>query len=388
MRTVDLLNLLITIANVAAVAFWWRSWRQTRKPAVTAMLLALVMLCLSMLIETSPVVTPVPAGLTWLWITIVVHLIVLVSDYWWQVFALRVRWPIAQALARARWRRNLTIIVGAVMVVCFAIGPLRLGLDNISSNYGGKSGVLPYLIAWEGYHALTMASLVVLALGAKHIPDPWLRFGVWVIGLGGASGFIWACHRIIYTALVALGTPPPWPDYGATGVGTVLLTTSASTLAIGVLIPPLGQIYAHRRAERLLLPLWRDLTSANPDVVFPERSVSTLRARATEIRDVLIGPLRSFLDPAVEREARSKAEASGLRDDELRVTVDAAVIAAALAAQRRGAPVQAVEPVVISSPDDANEAADVAWLARIASAYMKSPIVAAIRESERERVDK
>ena len=107
MRTVDLLNLLITIADYAALIFWLRSWRQSRKPAVTAMVLALLMLSLSVSFGASNVVFPVPTGLASLWITLIVHCLVLGSDYWWQVFALRVVLPLDETVRPTRWRRNV-----------------------------------------------------------------------------------------------------------------------------------------------------------------------------------------------------------------------------------------------------------------------------------------
>ncbi|WP_425470658.1 DUF6545 domain-containing protein [Saccharothrix australiensis] len=104
-------------------------------------------------------------------------------------------------------------------------------------------------------------------------------------------------------------------------------------------VPPIGARWEARRAHARLAPLWEAVTAVAPEPVYGNGNRGTddrLRVRITEIRDVLIGPLHSYLDPAlVQRVTRRAAE---LGEPEHQAQAIGEAVAAAVEAKRRGLP--------------------------------------------------
>jgi hypothetical protein len=104
-----------------------------------------------------------------------------------------------------------------------------------------------------------------------------------------------------------------------------------------------------------------------------------LYRRVIEIRDGLL-PLRCYRDPEVRIRARQCGEAVGLTGDELRATVAAAQLKAALNARAQGR----VAPANPRDSADDRETfelrrgndltTEAAWLGQIARAYIRSPV--------------
>jgi uncharacterized protein DUF6545 len=133
----------------------------------------------------------------------------------------------------------------------------------------------------------------------------------------------------------------------------------------------------HRRWYRLLRPLWTALCRVDRDIAFlPPRPVLVealtvtrigfrLHRRVVEIRDVLIGPLRRHLDPAVLYRARESA--ADLPEPHRGAVAEAACIAAAVRAHERNLPPRQDNPPVlrIEATDLDGEAA---WPAMVSQA--------------------
>jgi hypothetical protein len=124
--------------------------------------------------------------------------------------------------------------------------------------------------------------------------------------------------------------------------------------------------------------LWQALRDAFPQITLPEgphRDLSfRLYRRVIEIDDGKL-LLRPWLDPAVTDAATRAAMASGLRDDDLRATIEATEIATALDAYADGAP--AITPLPAHAPPDVTDLpSEAARLATVATAFRSSPLVA------------
>ncbi|GAA4864111.1 DUF6545 domain-containing protein [Saccharopolyspora rosea] len=99
-----------------------------------------------------------------------------------------------------------------------------------------------------------------------------------------------------------------------------------------------------------------------------------LARRLVEIRDGLL-LLAPYRDPALDAELRTASADPAV--------VEAARVAAALSAHRRGAPPRPdpPEPPAVQAADVASETA---WLRRVARAYHRSPVVARYRRAGKE----
>jgi hypothetical protein len=134
---------------------------------------------------------------------------------------------------------------------------------------------------------------------------------------------------------------------------------------------------ADRQSFRRLLPLWRALTDAFPEVRFDTlgdwRDIGTrLYRQVIEICDAQLA-LRPYCDATVRAEVDDLAARSGLAGADRRAATQAALIAGGLAARAAGVPPSTGISDVIavtSTPLDS----EVAWLERVAVAYVRSPL--------------
>jgi hypothetical protein len=172
-------------------------------------------------------------------------------------------------------------------------------------------------------------------------------------------------------------------------VFTVALPSASVLLCvIGVALPVLGggvagmwRFWRHVWMLRALRPLWERMRHTFPQIVLPEHGTRgrldpafRMYRRVIEIGDGR-AMLRPYMRPGVSAATASAAARLGLRGDELRATVEAAEIVAALRARRNA---DCFDPP--PRPDHANAevpdlTAEAAWLVKVARAYATSPIV-------------
>lgn len=175
-------------------------------------------------------------------------------------------------------------------------------------------------------------------------------------------------------------------------MSSILSATAVAFIALGAtltawapwIIRPVRWVGSYR-ACRQIEPLWSALCGALPHVVRqPAKGVDfRLYRRIIEIRDCQLA-LRIFVHPQVASWTTIADQANGIVGDELAVLVEAAIIAAALEAQRIGHRYQDESSTAPESrPIAPSIDAEARWLTGISAAFIRSPIVAASRQRVR-----
>jgi hypothetical protein len=167
---------------------------------------------------------------------------------------------------------------------------------------------------------------------------------------------------------------------------SVLLASAGMTLPVlaGATIAA-WRFWRHLRMLHALGPLWERLRNTFPETRLPEHGTRgrldpafRLYRRAIEIADGR-RMLLPYMRPEVSAAAAAAATRFGLDGDDLRATVEAAEIVAAIRARRSMSGVY--DPQGYDSPLGHADAevpdlwAETAWLVKVARAYATSPIV-------------
>lgn len=274
------------------------------------------------------------------------------------------------------------------LVTFYLLGPLPNRLPTISSRYAASPWVTEYQLIVVTFLSLT--SGVLFWLGARysrHAARGPLRTALRLIQIGGGLSVLSLLHRLVVLLVLSAGGTLPWYESGADGVQSYLITPALLCILAGITMPKWGPRLLtwrrRRRWYRQLRPLWivlyetdREIALLPPRPGWVEALTVTrigfrLQRRVVEIRDVLIGPLRGYLDPAVLDRANELA--AGL--PERAAVAEAACIAAALRAREQGsAPRQDSAALLHTEATDLD--GEAAWLATVSQALSRSPIVA------------
>jgi hypothetical protein len=180
----------------------------------------------------------------------------------------------------------------------------------------------------------------------------------------------------------------PWAENGTAGVQLLFLAPAVVCIAAGLTVPFLGPraLRAWRRQVtfRRLGPLASALAAASPHG-FPQAAARPrggdvrLLTRVIGIRDCLIGPLRSHLDPELYAAAYGRAIAEGMCGNQATAIAEATCIGAALRGSRALAPTFSRQPPTLRLGADLD--AEAAWLAEVSQAYAHSQLVRRLIES-------
>jgi hypothetical protein len=370
---------VVLIVLVSFAFFFWYGSVAGSKPSVHAMCRALGFLGMALSLSLAMVV--VSPGLVSGLLQAVENTVTLVSAYNLMVFCLLTGNPGRQVSQRIRSRRRILHVALVVLIGCYVAGPLQNDLPAINGTYAEDSFVLAYQATFAAYLGLAMINVVWLSHQAEKANVPrFLLAGMRLLKVGAVVGLLYVLHRFAYSAAAAAGMQPPWQEYGPVGVATWLILAAVGSLMAGVLVPPLGARWDLRSATRAITPLWRDLIDAAPELRFEQAGVPSVRARVTEIRDVLLGPLRPYLDPEVSSRATERvSDVDHLTELDRRATVDAAVIAVAVRAKSNGLPPLTTTPADMTGHEQ-HGIDDAAWLARVGNAYTTSRIVREVTE--------
>jgi hypothetical protein len=177
--------------------------------------------------------------------------------------------------------------------------------------------------------------------------------------------------------------------------GSVALPLEMGTevlLLAGVMIPAAGDRLGALvrwagdcRSYRRLRPLWLALHETDPglslvphgDARFWHRDVGFLLYRQViEIRDGQLA-LRPYVHPDASEVARALGRRAGLPEEEVRAAVEAATIAAGIAAKARGHDAGGAPPAPPPPPVGPDLDAEVTWLTKVSRAFATSPVVPA-----------
>ncbi|MGW6709188.1 MAB_1171c family putative transporter [Streptomyces sp. NPDC054956] len=226
------------------------------------------------------------------------------------------------------------------------------------------------------------------------------RWGLRTTSVGCGFALVYAAYKLFALVSIGLGlglvpdharcSTPLTPlrcafSVSAPAVAVLLITVG---LTLPALLWPLSQL-RRRRWERnsftALEPLWREVTSAVPEVVLDPGTTDTdthdidldfhLHRRVIEINDCVLA-LRRYRQASVRDTAAAEAARRGTAgtpggDAE----VEAAVIAAAVAAKHAGVTPEGEEapPATGTASRKGDLQAETAWLLLVAKAYVPHP---------------
>ncbi|MCA6094064.1 hypothetical protein LE181_18090 [Streptomyces sp. SCA3-4] len=340
--------------------------------------LAIVMIALAMSMHLEPVT----AALAHVvpdehWIDLTKHLFSIVD-------AAAVLWFILGAADRSR---HTTPVFGTAAAVMAALVLLDLSAPPHARNQIAPDPATPgvpdaYWWLFFLFHLLADTTCgIVCWLYGRHGTPRLLRLGLRLFGTGTLlASLLWVLK------LVYLHTRSP--DLGP--LFSPVTGAEAWFMAVGAALPVALQLRTrrdHRRTYRGLAPLWRDLTSASPDVVLrPDNRLSALAMplqlrlyrRVIEIRDAMI-VLRNYVTPATLDAVRRHVAAQDVPVHLVEAHVTACWLSAALDARRNGHAPQS-QTVNLVGPAAADLDEETANLLHVAAAY-RSPSTGTYRES-------
>lgn len=319
----------------------------------------------------------------------------LVASWSVQAFLLHLNFPgdrATRGIRRAGW-----VLVGSLslMVVLFTLAPLDEAALDFTRRYGATPFILEYRLVFMAYLGLALVTVVRLSwrYAALSSGRPALRLGMRLVAAGGVVGLGYAAHEGLFVLAHRLGLPYPVPQaeiitqvFIAGAVGLTITGSTMPSWGPRVGIPALCRRVSRYATYQRLRPLWLALYRACPEIaLLPPRSALAdaltvrglgfcLSRRVVEIWDGRLA-LRPYLDARDLERARALCERAGLLEEESRVEIEAAGIAAALRAKAAGR--LAGKMVSPPSPDGPDLDGDAAFLARVALAYEHSPIVRA-----------
>lgn len=322
--------------------------------------------------------------------------LVLIASWTVQAYLFHLNYPPEHA--RPRVHRMAWALAAALglMAILFALAPVDRDAVDFTRRYGDAPYVLEYRLVFLAYLGLALVNVVRLSWRYAGVAErPALALGLRLVALGASFGLGYAAHEGLRVGTRRLGLGDPLP--AAELLTQLLIAGSVSLIVVGstmpawgprVGIPVLSRWTGRYRACRRLYPLWRDLVRATPEIALvppPSPLADALAVRdlgfhlyrrVIEIRDGRLA-LRAYLAPAVAERARALCTAAGLSAEEAHAVVEAACLAAAMEAKRRGWPASPT-PSPLKADGGADVDTEVATLGRVARCYRRSPIVRAV----------
>jgi hypothetical protein len=305
---------------------------------------------------------------------------------------LRKAWPMVR-------RRALAFGMAAVfMVVLFHGAPTDVPIlrpEALSARGPGAA----YLALYAGYIGFSAADITRLVWRyARWTDGDFLRLGLQLISAGGIVSLAYATAKVVFAMLRTYKIPSLLPVEIA--VVSPLMVAAGTLFTVGLILPSWGSRVpglprlvgrlASLRNYRLLRPLWTAVVQSAPEIALtgsPPGLRARLYRRVIEINDGLL-LLRPYRDPAIRE--RVTARAGGVLDDvALEAVAEAATIAVALRAKRRGEHKGGPGPASHGStiPREGDLDREVHRLRLIAQAFVHSPVVAAVvKEDESDRM--
>lgn len=305
-------------------------------------------------------------------------------------------------VARPRVRIRLAVALAAItaLAVLFFISRTPAPTGTFSSLYGQQPSLAAYALVYATFLGFAVGELGWLSWRySRFIRRRYLRAGLQTITVGCVLALGYVVDKIVSVAQEVigpseLGAPAGLCPSPVSSVGCAMSVAlpAAAVIVAGVTMPMWGpwlelpgRWLVQWRYYRRLRPLWAALHDVLPEIALASPSAVTgsysrhdvgirLYRRVIEIRDGAL-LLRDYHDPTLSTAAESAARHAGLSGERLRATVEATELAAAIEAKRRNrrASSTASPPPAALEPDVRSEAR---WLAQVAAAFRRSPIVA------------
>ncbi|MFE7130780.1 MAB_1171c family putative transporter [Streptomyces sp. NPDC057638] len=297
---------------------------------------------------------------------------------------------------RIRPRHLVGLTAVATMSVLFGFVPEHRVIEFYEENVGNVWASLYYavFIVYLGY-AMAVATWLFWD-SARHASTRPLRVGVRLMGIGTAIGVLYAATRATYMVLRLTGLADSSSDSAADAVTDLCKYVSIGLILVGSSLPAFG--VARRslqdwRSHRDLQPLWRDLTTATPDIVLnaplPRGPRVRLHRTVIELRDAALA-LAPYADEDLKERAGAAARTRVARDPE--AAAEALWLKAAMENKARGAePVTEAAPTSHQADDEeiagADFDAEVARLLRLSEAFYSpdsdSALVSSVRQEQK-----
>jgi len=280
----------------------------------------------------------------------------------------------------------------AVMVALFRTADVDVeaeGSTGFDKMYAGQPDVAWFLMIFQGYFALGVSATSPFWWQlSRKTDDRWMRRGLPLITVGSLVLLGYAIPKIVYVVLRQNGIDADgintWAPLAAF-VAAILSITGFSLCALG----PVSAYRRRRLAYQAIHPLWQTILRPFPDLVLtgmegphdprlailPQRLKTLLYRRIMEIRDARLR-LKPYFAARVAEQARQQAQVAQLPPMDADAAVEAALLAAALAALSAG---QAPAPDD-ASPDvdagqqwnsDGTHAAETRWWIAVAAQFQQ-----------------
>lgn len=298
------------------------------------------------------------------------------------------------AAGARRARNRLWSLAGtaAVMTALFLGDPAAVESVDDMLRYGGPAFAL-YRVVYLTFLGVTLADVMRRCWrSARQIRAPLVALTLRAYAGAAALVVLYLVHALSQLGIRWTGAANPLArselvSQGLMG-GAAVLVACGSTIPLWIRIrevPEPGRWVRTCLALHRLRPLWVALSRCSPEIVAARRRGGLadrldpmdldlrLYRRVVEIRDGYLS-LRHHLDPAVRSAAETLASAAGLSGGQRGSTVEAAQLAAAVAAKATGWSVAAPDPLP-GLAGGADLRAECAWLEQVAHAYTRSPIV-------------
>jgi hypothetical protein len=279
-----------------------------------------------------------------------------------------------------RWQAGYGLVI-LLLVVLFALGDAPVDrLTDFDTYYATTPFIREMIVLYLVAHMTAALVTTVLCWRWALQVRGWLRAGLWILVVGWLLNLTFSGLKL--AAVAARWAGQDWGTLSTT-LAPLLSALSAPCATVGFLLPLVGPwvVWNWRAARtyRRLGPLWRELGCASPrtPLAGPIAWYSSPQVRLTQ-REAGIQDGLSLVAPWFDTEVRTRAQAEatavGRTDDEALRIGQAAMVAAAVRAVRRGLPVGARV-----RPDHAGITAVRTAPVGVSAALRTSPIVAAAR---------
>lgn len=251
------------------------------------------------------------------------------------------------AVTRRAQRWVIAVYSGVIIAlwVLFALADVpverRIDLDTYYANTPYmREEILLYLLA-HCTTALITSRLIWNWVSADGLLDSWLRWGLMSLGAGYGMNLVFDAVKL--TAVTARWTGHDL-DWLSTGVAPPVACLSAILIAVGFILPHVGQ-YLHDRwrirlAHNQLRPLYllmRSVSGEGVPLLLRARPELRLTLRETFIRDMLL-PLGRRIDEDLRRRSYDAALALGHPPDKAKALAAAVTILDAVDKRARPRP--------------------------------------------------
>ncbi|MGI5484744.1 MAB_1171c family putative transporter [Streptomyces lavendofoliae] len=299
-----------------------------------------------------------------------------------QVILLNLSHDPKTAARRARPRLIALGLVLASMIALFSAATSQH--ENPTDFAVTKAQFYPaYLLIYLLAYGISQVDIQLLCLRyAKVAPTPWLRRGLYLVGLTMPFGLTYTLVRLSDVVAGQFGVSghawEPLAQWSVT-IATVINVIGWTLPDWGRHLSTIWQAVDSRRAHRELKSLHRRLTAEIPEPVLPLGMDTDLRTRlyrqVVEIRDAQWA-LRPWMHPVVLSFAEKECLKAELTGTERAAVIEASLLRSAVHAKEHNDKPMKHDPNPRAiDPEDL--ASELAFLRQVAHAYDSSPIVQA-----------